>query len=75
MFNHHSRPPLTLLFSPYAISVTLSLTECEFEYSDAEHTPEPLRSQLKGYNAILYVYRPGVGLGLAVLPVSEWLHL
>jgi hypothetical protein len=45
------------------------------EYSHAEHAPEPLRSQLpKGYDALLYVYRRGVRLGLAALsPAEEWL--
>jgi hypothetical protein len=55
--------------------VNFSLTNCSFEYSDAEHAPEPLRSQLKGYDAILYIYRTGVGLGLAVLPIGELAQL
>ena len=52
-------------------SVAFSLSNCAFEYSDAEHAPEPLRSQLKGYDALLYIYRTGIGLGLAVLPIGE----
>jgi len=55
--------------------VNISLLDCTFEYSDAEHAPEPLRSQLKGYDSLLYIYRTGVTLGLAVSPVSEWLQL
>jgi len=64
----------TFSAGPYT-SVTFSMSDCKFEYSDAEHAPEPLRSQLKGYDALLYVYRTGIALGLAVLPVSEWLQI
>lgn len=51
--------------------VSISLLDCTFEYSDADHAPEPLRSQLKGYDALLYIYRGGVTLSLAILPLGE----
>jgi hypothetical protein len=54
------------------------LDGCYFEYSDANDAPEPLRSQLLGYDALLYVHyfdstmTLGSSIGLAVLPVEEW---
>jgi hypothetical protein len=64
----------TFSAGPYT-SLDFSLLECRFEYSDAEHAPEPLRSQLKGYDGLLYVYHSDVALGLAILPLSEWLNI
>src|SRR5580765_6745370 len=55
------------------VFMDLPLLTCQFEYSDAAHAPEPLRSKIKGHDALLYVYRTGVCLGLAVLPpINEW---
>jgi hypothetical protein len=42
----------------------------EFEYSAAEDAPEPLRTRIAGHDSLLYIYMPGVGVGLAVLPPS-----
>jgi hypothetical protein len=51
---------------------------CNFEYSDAKDAPEPLSSQLLGYDALLYIYYSDgsmtlqSGVGLAVLPLEEY---
>jgi len=72
---HLSLTKSTYSLGPYTF-LDLPLSTCEFEYSDAEHTPEPLRSQIKGHDALLYIYRPGFVLGFAVLPpIREWAKL
>lgn len=54
----------------------LPLSTSQFEYSDADHAPEPLRSQIAGHDALLYIYRKRIVLGFAVLPlIHEWSKL
>ena len=55
--------------------VSISLLDCTFEYCDADHAPEPTRSQLKGYDALLYVHREGVIISLAIVPLGELAQL
>jgi hypothetical protein len=55
--------------------VQFPLSGCRFEYSDAEHAPEPLRSSLIGYDALLYIYYDNSDdlrstLALAVFPLD-----
>lgn len=54
------------------------LKNCRFEYSDPKDAPEPLRTQLSGYDALLYVFcrdtkaQVRAGVALAVLPIEEY---
>lgn len=51
--------------------------DCRFEYCDAKDAPEPLRSQLVGVDALLYIHyfdsarMLSSTLALAVLPITE----
>jgi len=55
--------------------VKFSISNCQFEYSDAKDAPLPLASQLLGYDALLYVYLQTAGIGLCVLPPHEWQNI
>jgi hypothetical protein len=74
---HFSQTKTTSPLGSYtSVLFPLSESDCSFEYSDAQHAPEWLREKLAGYDALLYVYCPGIGLGFAVLPpLDEWAKL
>jgi hypothetical protein len=71
---HFSLTKSSMPLGSYAF-LTFPMDGADFQYGDAAHAPEPLRSQITGYDALLYAYRQGVTVAFAVFPEGDNLQL
>ena len=54
--------------------LTFELTDAQFVFDAAANVPEPLRTEIEGFDSLLYIYMPsrGVNIGLAASPPFEF---